>query len=176
LFPELLGVKRFFCRNHMLLDDPDNRQQHDQHARAVLAQGHGQVQGSETQVDGIAAQPEHATGKQLAGRAMGDQGGACQAQLEDRGQHQSGADYGQGQYHPAVPGERGSGQGKGLINAIAHQQAAQVQGRRRHHHLRVLKGHGDNLFSEKGEKQPVGILNAMTTVCLPVGKLCEVFY
>jgi len=160
----------------MLLDNPDHRDQHDQHARAVLIQGHGQVERGKAQVDGIAAQPEYACGKQLTGGAMGNQGRACQAQLDRCSQHQGGANHGQRQNHPVITRECRGGERQGLIDAITHQQPPQIQGRWRHHNLRVLEGHGNHLVTENEEEKYAAILNTMTASCLSAGKLCEVFY
>tara|TARA_B100000614_G_scaffold185050_2_gene165822 strand:- start:47070 stop:47435 length:366 start_codon:yes stop_codon:yes gene_type:complete len=121
------------------MHDPGHQPQGEQHAGAGQAQGAGQVQQREGQVDGVTAEPEHAIGDQHPRRPMGHGGGTVGGQLQQGGQHQRHAGQGQRRRQRLAAGQGGQGPAQGLVQAVADQQAAEMQQGRRHADLGMVR-------------------------------------
>jgi hypothetical protein len=134
-------MERFFRRNHMLLDNPDDRRPHYQHAGAVLSQCHGQVKTGKAEINRVATECEHALGQQRLSGPVWQQGSLGAAQLYYGSDNKADTNQRQHQSDPLLAKKVHGREIQGTVQPVSHQQATEKQRRGWHHYFGVFKRH-----------------------------------
>tara|TARA_B100000749_G_scaffold106173_1_gene81208 strand:+ start:2599 stop:2991 length:393 start_codon:yes stop_codon:yes gene_type:complete len=125
------------------MHNPQHRHQHQQHARAAQAQRAGQMQQRERQINRIAAEPEHTAGDQRPGGAVRHHRGTGARQLQQGSEQHRDRDQRQGGGNALAAGKCRQRPVQRLIQAVADQQAAQVEEGWRHTDFGMFQWHDD---------------------------------
>ncbi|EUC69417.1 hypothetical protein Y017_15155 [Alcanivorax sp. 97CO-5] len=104
----------------MLLDNPDDRRPHYQHAGAVLSQRHGQVKTGKAQINRITTECEHALGQQRLSGSVWHQGGMSAPQLYYGSENKTDTNQCQYQDDPLLAKKMHGREVQGTVQPVSH--------------------------------------------------------